>query len=124
MPDDKPQLDYLDYTSIRFPSDKLTIGTLRKLEPDKFDVQGLLFRGKGPYSEDNDGGSWEMVQEIMCAERILAHVAYEQAIGRDARKASWNPLRSGRLLRGVDGTVPSLRTRRRGKARCRTHQKH
>src|SRR5437762_2674760 len=88
MPDDKPEIDYLDYTSIRFPSDRLTLGTLRKVEPDKFDIQDA------PHCEGVCGGSWEMVQAIMRCERELAWHAYEKAMGRPS------PLLEGDTTRG------------------------
>jgi hypothetical protein len=85
VPDDKQELDYLDYTSIRFPSDNLTLGVVRKLEPDKFDVNDA------PNDHINDGydgcSSWEKVQAVMQAERWLARFVYEEAMGRDPEKA-------------------------------------
>jgi hypothetical protein len=40
MAREEPEVPYVDYTSIRFPSDRLTLGRLRQLYPDLFDPQG------------------------------------------------------------------------------------
>jgi len=81
---DEPRLDFVDYTSIAFPSDNLTVGKLRKLHPDLFDVEGSGHReffsanAWGKKSQPNE----EWLAAMLSAERYLARHAFELACGK------------------------------------------
>ena len=80
MTDPEPQIDYIDYTSIAFPSDSLTIRDLRRAHPDRFDVEDgpSFFEGDAP---DTAG---DTVGMMLYCERVLARTAYDAgARGRD-----------------------------------------
>lgn len=78
MPDEVPQLDWIDYTSIRFPSDQLTIGAIRRIHPEDFDVDGHPdgLRGEQPESPG------ALLEQMIWNERVLARYTYEAAKGR------------------------------------------
>jgi len=84
--DNDPTLDYLDYTSIAFPSDNLTIGKLRKLYPDRFDVEGCAFTDYFAVNAGMDRRGARPDEEwlfaMLSAERYLARHAYEDALGK------------------------------------------
>ena len=81
---DGPTLDYIDYTPIAFPSDNLTVGKLRKLYPDRFDVEGA---GHRDFFSANAWGDKKQPDEewlaaMLSAERYLARHAFELACGK------------------------------------------
>jgi hypothetical protein len=78
---DEPTLDYIDYTSIAFPSDSLTFGKLRKLYPEHFDVEG---DGVSEFFEGNVSGQGKQIRlvDMITAERYLARHAFEEASGK------------------------------------------
>jgi len=51
MPDDDPEIDYVYYPSIRFPSDRVTIADLRRLYSDDFDQEGPALAPVDPLVE-------------------------------------------------------------------------
>ena len=73
---DTSSSDCVDYTSIKFPSDGITIADVRRAHPERFDVE--------------DGESFERTQDdpkftlnlIIYLERLLARAAYESASGK------------------------------------------
>jgi hypothetical protein len=74
---DSPDIPYLDYTSLRFPSDTLTLRKLREMEPDKFDVD------RCPRAESAGPGkrpSFETAVDIMYSERIVALTAFAEVL--------------------------------------------
>jgi hypothetical protein len=80
---DELKLDYVDYTSIAFPSDNLTVGKLRKLYPDLFDVEGA---GHREFFSANAWGKHSRPEEewlaaMLSGERYLARHAFEVAFG-------------------------------------------
>lgn len=75
MTDQTPDLDYVDYTRIPFPSDHLTFGAVRRAHPDLFDVDGTeLFFDTATTATD--------VPDLFYLERLLARQAFEAALGR------------------------------------------
>ena len=84
MPESDPTLDYIDYASISFPSDNLTVGKLRKLYPDQFDVEGTgirdFFSINAGIQTGKIGEGW--LWTMLSAERYLARHAYEDALGK------------------------------------------
>lgn len=75
MPDDPP-LDYIDYTSLRFPSDRITIRDMRRAHPDRFDVEG----GRR-FAEPEDEEDF-LVGTLIYMERLVARAAFEAALGK------------------------------------------
>ncbi len=69
------EIDFVDYTSIDFPSDKLSVRDLRRAHPDQFDVEGE------PRFFQPDGLAEEVVGGMIGHERILARGAYEAVRG-------------------------------------------
>jgi hypothetical protein len=67
------------FTKIEFPSDELTIQTLRRLSPDYFDAEpeacGKLF------SQSDVNNPMIEVARLLDAERMVAEVAYLKAVG-------------------------------------------
>lgn len=74
MTSDLP-LDYLDYTSLRFPSDAVTLLAIRRAHPARFDVEG------GPRFRD-DGADEFRLNALCYLERLVARAAYEAALGK------------------------------------------
>jgi hypothetical protein len=78
-----PTLDYLDYTSIAFPSDKLTIMAIRKRFPHRFDVDGdpivAFFEANADQNSGDPMEAW--LRSLITAERYLARHAYEEVLG-------------------------------------------
>jgi hypothetical protein len=77
-------LDYIDYTSISFPSDKLTIRDLRLLYPHYFDVEGSAIRdflaanaGQGKLNSVDD----DWLASMLDSERWLARHSYDKSRG-------------------------------------------
>jgi hypothetical protein len=68
-------LDYIDYTSIRFPSDRITVADIRRAHPGSFDVEdGGRFR--------ECSRNFFPLDTVIYLERLLARAAYEKAIGK------------------------------------------
>jgi hypothetical protein len=80
MPDSSPQYDYIDYTSIRFPSDQLDIATMRRAHPDLFDVDWAKFSKVLDVITPDDKDS-PSVGAMLRVERLLAQNAYEGVSG-------------------------------------------
>jgi hypothetical protein len=82
--DNDPTLDFIDYTSIAFPSDSLTVGKLRKLYPERFDVEGAGIRHffAANAGKNTDDSNESMLADMLTGERYLARHAYEQALGK------------------------------------------
>jgi hypothetical protein len=74
-----PRLDYIDYSSIRFPSDNLTIGAVRKLYPHRFDVDGdevpVFFEANAGKPTGDSKEEWLFC--MLSTERALARHAFE-----------------------------------------------
>lgn len=78
MTAEEPEIDYVIYTSIAFPSDNLTIRDLRRAHPDQFDVDD------GPDFFDHVGENIladDTIGTMLYVERLLARGAYEEARG-------------------------------------------
>jgi hypothetical protein len=80
MTEKPPEYDYVDYTLIRFPSDRLTIGTMRRLHPNYFDVERAPFERALAITPDEDSVDVDEPQigQILFIERMLALNAFEQ----------------------------------------------
>jgi hypothetical protein len=82
--DSEPTLDYVDYTSLSFPSDNLTVAKLRNLYPHRFDVEGFAVNEFFAANEGRNTGDrtegW--VSSMLTAERYLARHAFEDALGK------------------------------------------
>ena len=79
MADKPPEYDYVDYTLIRFPSDGLTIGKIRRMHPDYFDVESAPFENAlaiAPNEDFVEPGEPEIGQ-MLYIERKLAQNAFE-----------------------------------------------
>lgn len=79
----------LDFSAISFPSDRLTIQTLRRLYPNLFD-QGLERKGElqphffsltAPQSRQAFEPGVTMLESMLFAERLVAAFAYGRARG-------------------------------------------
>jgi hypothetical protein len=76
MPSTEPPRPSLDYSAIRFPSDLITVGTIRKAHPERFDVDTpSSFR----YMNQN---ARITLSEMISTERLLARAAFEEAMGK------------------------------------------
>lgn len=89
----------INFSTIQFPSDKLTVRELRTLFPTSFDKPALyggerLDQVYGRLSLDTTLGS------LIDAERLLAGIMYKQALGQ--------PLSSDEQLQTKDELVESL----------------
>ena len=71
--EDSPQIDF---TKIAFPSDSLTIGTLRKLHPADLDSQS-----KPDFTERSHSLGAELT-DMLWVEREIAEAAFNRALGR------------------------------------------
>jgi hypothetical protein len=80
MPGDLPEYCYIDYTLIRFPSDRLTIGTIRRLHPDYFDVEFAPFESALAIAPNEDCVEPDEpeIGQMLWIERKLAQNAYEE----------------------------------------------
>lgn len=68
-------LGQIDYSSISFPSDSVTVATIRRVHPGRFDIEdGRRFRG---VQDDPDFS----LGTAMYLERLLARAAFETASG-------------------------------------------
>jgi hypothetical protein len=74
MPADSP-LDYVDYTAIPFPSDRISVADIRHHHPDLFDVEDA----KG-FDRIADEATFTL-DLILDLERLIARAAYESARG-------------------------------------------
>lgn len=73
---DRPTSHPIDFTRIRFPSDRITVANLRRAHPVRFDVEGAVqFEGV----QDNDPEF--LVPVMMALERMLARNAHSIAAG-------------------------------------------
>ncbi len=75
MPTPDQPIDYLDYTSLSFPSDAITVRAIRRAHPDLIDVEGA----------DNYFGEPAAAHGVGTAvylERLLARAAFEVALGK------------------------------------------
>jgi len=77
MPSDSP-LDYIDYTSLQFPSDRLTLLDVRRAHPERFDVEGA------ERFADPDGVDHLPLNTLLYMERLVARAAFEVALGKSA----------------------------------------
>ena len=68
--------DYVDYASIRFPSDGITIGRIRRSHPERFDVED------GERFERTTSDPKFQLNTLIYLERLLARAAYEKALGK------------------------------------------
>ena len=68
-------LDYVDYTTISFPSDRISLLAIRRAHPDEIDVEGTgnFFR-----TEHVD----HTIGTLVYIERLLARAAFEAALGK------------------------------------------
>jgi hypothetical protein len=97
MARDEPEIPYVDYTSIHFPSDKLSIGDLRRMRPE-------LFAPEGPPAGDfgNDPLSAAMRQDSQ-------RMARERGIRFDNSEEPDTLLTMLRELPGEESTIRDLR---------------
>ncbi|HEX4609317.1 MAG TPA: hypothetical protein VH092_14055 [Urbifossiella sp.] len=75
MPRHSP-LDYIDYTSLHFPSDRITLLDVRRAHPDRFDVED------GRQFSDPEGKGDFRLAPLVYLERIIARAAFEAALGK------------------------------------------
>ena len=66
----------LDYSSITFPSDRITLADLRRAHPERFDAEG------GVGFHQTDGDATFVLNTLLYTERLLARAAFEKALGR------------------------------------------
>jgi hypothetical protein len=90
---DEPRLDWIDYTSISFPSDMVSIGTLRKVYPDIFDVDDNDVRAF--FARQRSGKPKETIlADMLGEEHDLARHAFESALGKKYTVLTeWNDTR-------------------------------
>ena len=89
---DESEFKALDFSSLKFPSDKLTVATLRRQHPDLFDMgfstwddaqpKYFLHRDKDHYLEKGLAG-------MLFDERLLATCGYAEAKGIE-RPGNWS----------------------------------
>jgi hypothetical protein len=75
MTDSHSDIDYVDYTSLSFPSDRLTFGVVRRVHPDLIDVDDTAH----VLDKLRSGTS---IGDMIYLERLLARQAFETAIGK------------------------------------------
>ncbi len=78
----------IDFTQIEFPSDKLTVGMLRKAYPQGFDVD--MPRDVGAYNELRDDYDRRSLDDILGTglidvERLVAERAFKVALGQSVK---------------------------------------
>lgn len=85
MTDDhaEPRLPLIDLTRVAFPSDALSIATLRRRYPDDFDGHFLPVQTCGPFfGEVGFRRDWhDRLHELLGAERLVAMGAFHHARG-------------------------------------------
>lgn len=69
-------LDYIDYPSIRFPSDSITVADIRRVHPDRFDIEG-----GGRFRQATADPTFHL-NSILYLERLVARAAYEKVLGK------------------------------------------
>ena len=75
MPSPDFPLDYVDYTSISFPSDRISLLAVRRAHPDEIDIEDP----ENFFSTDH---VQHTLGTVIYVERLLARAAYEKAIGK------------------------------------------
>lgn len=65
----------IDFKSIAFPSDRVTVADLRRAHPERFDAEG------GDLFEPAASGRCFYLELILFMERLLARAAFEEALG-------------------------------------------
>jgi hypothetical protein len=85
-PDSKePWNKTVDFSDIEFPSDRISIKTLRKLHPDLFDKGFADEHNEGDqpqfFYNDHNGYQLERLAEVLFYERVIAAAAYAKAAG-------------------------------------------
>ena len=110
--DPDPTLDYIDYTSISYPSDQLAIGKIRKLYPHRFDVEGSEVKN---FFDANAGTHTGDTKEawlrcMLTAERYLARNAYEEALGKTWTCVTELGDTEGRICQGTGRVLHSFRS--------------
>jgi hypothetical protein len=77
---------WLDVRGIRFPSDRLTIATLRQSHPELFDadvvVNGAVAQPRFFFDADDGGHATDMVASMLYEERLIAALAFASETGR------------------------------------------
>lgn len=68
----------VNYTSIVFPSDRITLADLRRAHPERFDAEG------GDRFKRSERDPSFALNSILYLERLLARAAFEQALGSSA----------------------------------------
>lgn len=68
-------IDYVDYTSLSFPSDAITVLAIRRAHPEKIDVEGADMYFGEPAGAHGVGSA-------VYLERLLARAAFEAVIGK------------------------------------------
>lgn len=79
----------LDFSKFKFPSDKITIGTLRKMHPNDFDATlescAGVFGDMGP---DGESQTSHDMNNMLYSERVYAECAWVKAKG-DTYDRNW-----------------------------------
>lgn len=70
----------LDFTQIRFPSDRITIGQLRKLWPGSFDEYHAPGQGR-PGDIERAGNLENTLGGLIDCERVFANLVFLKALG-------------------------------------------
>jgi hypothetical protein len=73
---ERPQ-PQIDFTKIDFPSDGLTVGTLRRVHPEQIDTGDDI----DLFSKDYGGAAGDHVTGMLGAERDFATAAFNRALG-------------------------------------------
>jgi len=79
MTEKPPEYDYIDYTLVRFPSDRLDIGAIRRTHPEFFDVQQARF--SEAFEVITDAVDGPNIGSMLRIERLLAMNAFEEVRG-------------------------------------------
>jgi hypothetical protein len=81
---DESEFKALDFSSLKFPSDKLTVATLRRLHPDLFDLGFSTWDDAQPkyfLHADKDRHLENGIAGMLFDERLLVACAYAEAKG-------------------------------------------
>src|SRR5881394_2873109 len=78
---DKHRFDNLDFSGIRFPSDSLTIGALRRQHRGSFDVGFDHETPRFFYVPRGNGHATDTIALMLSAERFIATAAFAKAAG-------------------------------------------
>jgi hypothetical protein len=68
----------IDFTKIDFPSDGLTVKTLRKVHPDQIDADAF----PSLFSQGNRGSADNLLGNLLHDERTIAEAAFNGALGK------------------------------------------